>query len=93
VFNSTLHQPVRSKLMALLIREGELPFKAIKEELALTDGNLASHIKKLEGEEYIEVEKFFEGKKPKTVLKVTDKGKGAFADYIKELKKFIGEVK
>ena len=93
MFNSTLHQPVRSKLMALLIREGELPFKAIKEELALTDGNLASHIKKLEGEEYIEVEKFFEGKKPKTVLKVTDKGKGAFADYIKELKKFIGEVK
>ena len=93
MFDATLHQPVRSKLMALLIREGELPFKAIKEELSLTDGNLASHIKKLENEEFIEVEKFFEGKKPKTVLKVTDKGRVAFADYIQELKKFIGEVK
>jgi len=92
VFDATLHQPVRSKLMALLIREGELPFKAIKEELSLTDGNLASHIKKLENEEFIEVEKFFEGKKPKTVLKVTDKGKDAFANYVKELKKFIGDM-
>ncbi len=78
--------------MALLIREGELPFKAIKEELNLTDGNLASHIKKLESEEFVEVEKFFEGKKPKTVLKVTDKGKEEFKKYIQELKQFIGDM-
>ena len=93
MFDSTLHQPVRSKLMALLIKEFELPFKAIKEELNLTDGNLASHIKKLENEGLIEVEKFFEGKKPKTVLKITQKGKMAFLNYIQELKKFIGEVR
>ena len=67
--------------MALLIREEELPFKAIKEELGLTDGNLASHIKKLESEELVEVEKFFEGKKPKTVLKVTQRGKDEFKRY------------
>ena len=92
MFNPTLHQPIRSNLMALLIREGELPFKAIKEELNLTDGNLASHIKKLENEELVEVEKFFEGKKPKTVLKVTDKGKEEFKEYIKQLKQFIGDL-
>ena len=92
MFNPTLHQPIRSNLMALLIREGELPFKAIKEELNLTDGNLASHIKKLESEELVEVEKFFEGKKPKTLLKVTDKGKDEFKKYIQELKQFIGDL-
>jgi DNA-binding MarR family transcriptional regulator len=89
LFDPILHQPVRSKLMALLISNEELSFKVLKEELKLTDGNLSSHLKKLEEIKYIEIEKFFEGKRPKTVVKVSDSGIEAFKKYIKELKKFI----
>lgn len=91
MFDPILHQPVRSKLVALLISNEELPFKVLKDELELTDGNLSSHLKKLEEKEYIEINKFFEGKRPKTVVKITTLGVDAFKKYISELKQFIDE--
>ena len=77
--------------MSQLISNEELPFRALKEHLDLTDGNLSSHLKKLEEAGYIEINKFFEGKRPKTVVKITQTRRDAFKSYIKELKKFITE--
>ena len=77
--------------MSLLIANNELPFKALKELLEVTDGNLSTHLSKLETEQYIDIEKTFEGKRPKTVLKIAPKGKKAFDDYIETLKQFIEE--
>ena len=57
MFDPLLHQPVRSKLLSVLITNDELPFKALKEALAVTDGNLSSHLSKLEKEEYVLIEK------------------------------------
>ncbi len=91
VFDPLLHQPVRSKLLSLLISNDELPFKALKESLNLTDGNLSSHLSKLEKEEYVLIEKIFEDKRPKTIVHITPKGRDAFADYIEALKQFIKE--
>ncbi len=91
MFDPLLHQPVRSKLLSLLIANDELPFKALKESLAVTDGNLSSHLSKLEKEEYVLIEKLFEGKRPKTVVHITSKGREAFASYIEALKRFIEE--
>ena len=91
MFDPLLHQPVRSKLLSLLIANDELPFKALKELLGVTDGNLSSHLSKLEKEEYVIIKKSFEGKRPKTVIEISSKGKEAFATYIEALKKFIEE--
>ena len=91
MFDTILHQPIRSKLIATLISNEELPFKALKEQLSLTDGNLSSHLKKLEEVEYIIIEKSFEAKRPKTVVKISSKGREAFKEYIKQLKQFIQE--
>ncbi len=91
MFDPLLHQPVRSKLLSLLINNDELPFKALKEALKVTDGNLSSHLSKLEKEEYVLIKKMFEGKRPKTVVHITQKGKDAFTSYIEALKKFIEE--
>ncbi len=77
--------------MSRLIANDELPFKALKEYLEVTDGNLSSHLSKLEKEEYIVIEKTFEGKRPKTIVKIATKGKKAFDNYIKALKQFIEE--
>ncbi|HFD13715.1 MAG TPA: transcriptional regulator [Epsilonproteobacteria bacterium] len=89
MFNPLLHQSVRSKLMSLLISNDELPFKALKELLEVTDGNLSTHLSKLEKEGYVIIEKVFEGKRPKTVVKVAPLGKKAFNAYIETLKQFI----
>lgn len=77
--------------MSLLIANDELPFKALKELLEVTDGNLSSHLTKLEKEGYVDIEKTFEGKRPKTVVKMTPVGRKAFDTYIEALKQFIEE--
>ena len=91
MFDPLLHQNVRSKLMSLLINNEELPFNALKKMLNVTDGNLSSHLKKLEAKGYVKIDKFFEGKRPKTVISITDTGRDAFKNYIEALKRFIEE--
>ncbi|KIM10377.1 MAG: hypothetical protein KU37_10565 [Sulfuricurvum sp. PC08-66] len=84
-----LHQPVRTQIISLLAKEDMASFKMLKERFELTDGNLASHIKKLLEAHYIEEIKFFEDKKPKTVYKISPLGMQAFLDYINALKEFL----
>jgi len=91
MFDPLLHQSIRSKLVSMLISNDELPFKALKETLGVTDGNLSSHLSKLEKEEYVYIEKTFEGKRPKTLVKIAPKGRKAFDAYIEVLKQFIEE--
>jgi len=66
-------------------------FKELKELLGATDGNLASHAKALEKEEYIVVNKTFIGRKPNTSYRMTRKGKTAFKKHIEALEKLIGK--
>jgi len=91
MFDPLLHQAIRSKLVSLLIANDELPFKALKESLAVTDGNLSTHLSKLEKEGYVDIEKTFEGKRPKTVVHISKIGREAFEIYIEALKSFIEE--
>jgi len=91
VFDPLLHQAIRSKLISLLIANEELPFKALKEMLKVTDGNLSSHLTKLESVKYISIEKIFEGKRPKTIVHITKTGRKAFSEYIQALKLFVEE--
>jgi len=91
MFDPLLHQNIRSKLISLLIHNEELPFSALKKMLEVTDGNLSSHLKKLEDANYVKIDKFFEKKRPKTVVSITKDGKKAFKNYILELQKFIEE--
>ncbi|MDQ7085822.1 MAG: transcriptional regulator [Sulfurovum sp.] len=89
MFDPLLHQTVRSKLMSILIANDAIPFKALKESLAVTDGNLSSHLSKLEKESYVLIEKTFEGKRPKTIVHIAPKGRESFDRYIEALKQFI----
>ena len=75
-------------MSALAVNE-TLDFNSLKEFLGVTDGNLASHIKALEKENFIGVEKSFMGKKPNTKYYVTSDGKKAFNDHLKALEIFL----
>ena len=75
--------------MSALAVNDVLDFNALKEYLDVTDGNLASHIKALEKEEFIGMEKSFVGKKPNTRYFMTKEGKKAFNDHLEALEKFI----
>lgn len=80
---------VRLGIMSALAVNEKLDFTSLKEYLGVTDGNLASHLKKLENDGYIGVEKSFIDRKPNTKYHMTDKGRKAFHEHIGALEKII----
>ena len=62
-------------------------FNTLKELLGVTDGNLASHTRALEAEEYIVIEKSFVGRKTNTSYKATKKAREAFQEHLNALEK------
>ncbi|WP_457612775.1 transcriptional regulator [Methanocaldococcus sp.] len=81
VFNSV----VRVKILALLYGLEYCEFGYLKEKLNLTDGNLEHHLKKLEEIGFIETKKSLIKGKIKTIIKITEKGRTAFKNYIYEI--------
>lgn len=79
--------------MSVLTIQESLDFNALKEYLKVTDGNLASHLKALEKENFIRVEKSFIGRKPNTKYFITKEGKKAFEKHIEALEKLIQSQK
>lgn len=84
---------VRLGIMSALAVNESLDFTSLKEFLDVTDGNLATHIKKLENEEFIEVEKSFIDNKPNTKYFMTPKGKKAFEEHLEVLEQIIKSQK
>ena len=87
--NAIIHQPVRLRIMSSLVAlDGgeQVDFTYFRQLLKLTDGNLGSHLGKLEGAGYVEIEKTFVSRKPHSYITVTGKGRDAFDDHITALK-------
>jgi DNA-binding MarR family transcriptional regulator len=80
---------VRLGIMSALAVNDGLDFTSLKDFLDVTDGNLATHIKKLEKEGFIEVEKSFINKKPNTTYYMTQEGSKAFKEHLSVLEKII----
>jgi len=84
---------LRLQIMSVLMVNDRYDFNSLKELLDTTDGNLASHLKGLEKEEYIVVHKSFLGRKPNTNYQATEKGKAAFKQHLDALEKLIKQQK
>jgi DNA-binding MarR family transcriptional regulator len=79
--------------MSALAVNDTLDFNSLKEFLDVTDGNLASHLKALEKEEFVAVKKSFLDRKPNTKYFITKTGKKAFDEHLKALEKIIKSQK
>jgi predicted ArsR family transcriptional regulator len=80
---------VRLGIMSILVVTDSVDFNTLKEQLNISDGNIASHITALEKLNYLEVKKQFIGKKPNTSYKVTQQGIKAFKNHLDTLEKLI----
>jgi len=78
----TIHQRTRLAIMATLAGVDRLDFNELKAELSLTDGNLSTHAAALERAGYVHILKRFPGRKPRTTLAMTAKGRGALERYV-----------
>ncbi len=84
-----IHSPVRLSILSILISVESADFKYLKEAIQVTDGNLSTHLSKLEEAGLISVTKEFRGKKPHTTFSITPEGRTRFAKYVSNLEKII----
>lgn len=84
---------VRLGIMSALVVNDHLDFNSLKELLEVTDGNLATHLKKLEKEDFIRVEKTFIDRKPNTKYLATKEGKQAFTQHLNVMEQIINQQK
>ncbi len=87
--NPIIHAPVRLMVMTLLVQVIETDFSYLKQTTGTTDGNLSTHLTKLENAGFIKVTKRFVRKKPKTTVLITDTGRDAYSRYIKMLQSYL----
>jgi DNA-binding MarR family transcriptional regulator len=91
--NSTIHQPARLRIMAALVAlngQEQMDFTSLAKVLKLTDGNLGAHLQTLEQAGYINIEKAFVERKPRTRVSLTPKGRYEFEEHVAALKQILG---
>ena len=76
-----IHSPTRLKVMTYLYLVENIDYVYLKRVTGLSWGNLSRHLTKLEDAGYLETEKSFENKKPKTLIWLTKTGREAFQKY------------
>jgi DNA-binding transcriptional ArsR family regulator len=82
-----IHEPARLKVMSVLDGVKEADFTFLTTALGLTNGNLSSHIDRLEKAKYVDVKKSFQGKMPRTTLCITGEGRDALNAYWEALER------
>ncbi|HTN05666.1 transcriptional regulator [Agriterribacter sp.] len=87
--NKIFDSRIRLGIMSSLMVNEDLNFNQLKEIIGVTDGNLASHLKTLEENEYIKVQKGFIGRKTNTTYAVTQTGEKAFKQHLEGLEQMI----
>jgi DNA-binding MarR family transcriptional regulator len=81
-----LHEPSRLSIASILFTASEADFLYLLNATGLTRGNLSTHLSKLEEAGYVQIEKTFKGKLPRTICRLSPAGRGAFEEYRKKLK-------
>jgi DNA-binding MarR family transcriptional regulator len=87
-----IHSPARLMVMTYLYVVESAEFIFLMRLTGLTWGNLSSHLSKLEEAGYVAVEKEFRGKKPHTMLCLTDEGRAAFREYRQSMKQVLDDL-
>ena len=86
-FDPVLLSQARLGVVTVLMTRPSATFGDLKALLGLTQGNLGTHLGKLEEAGYVEVEKTFVDRKPRTTLRITARGRGAFLDHVAALQR------
>ena len=84
-----IHEPVRLGIVSALAVNETLTFNQLKGLLKTTDGNLSVHARKLEEGQYVECEKYFEGRVPRTEYRLKAAGRRALETYLDHMEALI----
>ncbi len=87
-----LHEPARLMIATILFSAEEADFLYLLNATGLTRGNLSTHLARMEEAGYVEIEKTYKGKLPRTICRLTDAGRTAFENYRKQLREVVEEL-
>jgi DNA-binding MarR family transcriptional regulator len=90
--DDTIHQRVRLGILAVLSESRRADFNYLRTTLGLTDGNLSRHLSVLEDAGHVTIEKTFDGKRPRTWVAATKRGRAALRAEIDALTALIARV-
>ena len=88
----TIHEPARLLLLIYLHSVEKADFTFLRKQTGMTQGNLASHLSKLEAAAYVSIEKRFKNRRPLTIIRITDQGRKAFGAYVKGMHLYFTDL-
>ena len=91
--NKAFDSRIRIGIMSALMVNEDISFNDLKTIIDVTDGNLASHLKNLEENKFIKVQKGFIGRKTNTTYTITKVGEKAFRNHLDALEQIIKDMK
>ncbi|YAL82660.1 winged helix-turn-helix domain-containing protein [Dermacoccaceae bacterium W4C1] len=81
-----IHAPVRFSIVAALATVDEAEFALVRDAVEVSDSVLSKQAATLEEAGYLKIRKAFVGKKPRTWLSLTARGRAALAKHVKALR-------
>ena len=87
--DDVIHGPLRLGVVAYLSTAATASFVELRATVNATDGSLSKQLSRLEDAGYVRIEKTFVGKRPQTLVQLTDTGREAWIAYLTRLEAFI----
>jgi DNA-binding MarR family transcriptional regulator len=87
-----IHAPARLTVLAYLYVVESADMRFLKNMTGLTWGNLSTHVSKLEETGYVAIDKEFRGKKPHTMVRLTEVGRAAFRAYKQRMEQILDDL-
>src|ERR1700704_2394649 len=92
-FDRLVYERVRLGIMSALAVRDEVTFSELKSLFDVSDGNLSAHARKLEEGRYLTCTKSFEGRRPKSIYRITAKGRAALSRYLDHVETVINATR
>lgn len=87
--DDTVHQRHRLGVLTITAEARRADFGYLRDALGLTPGNLSKHLTVLEEAGLIQVEKGYEGRRPRTWVRITRTGRAALAAELSALNELV----
>ncbi len=88
--DETILSRIRLGVMAYLSSSSPASFPELAKQLSTTNGNLSTHLTKLEKAGYVDIKKGYNGKRPQTLVYLTEDGRATWMKYLQEMEKLLG---
>lgn len=81
----TIHEPARLAILAHLMAVESADFLYLRRVTGLTAGNISSHLSRLEEQGLVSVKKEFQGRRPRTLVRLSAAGRRALQRYVRTM--------